>query len=68
MSRAIYEGSNKNRISIAFAIEWNSGMESSASNKPFVLEGSELASCVRGGWNESEVGVMSQVMRSAFTP
>jgi hypothetical protein len=43
-------------------------MESSASDKLFVLEGSELASCVRGGWNESEVGVMAQVMRSAFTP
>jgi hypothetical protein len=38
-SEAIYEGSNKNRISIAFAIEWNSGMESRASDKLFVLAG-----------------------------
>jgi hypothetical protein len=37
ISEAIDEGSNKNRIFIAFAIEWNSGMESRASDQLLVL-------------------------------
>jgi hypothetical protein len=42
---------NKNGISIAFAIEWNSGMESSASDKLFVLEGLGFLRC---GFAEAE--------------
>jgi hypothetical protein len=45
-------------------------MESSASDKLFVFEGCEPASCAVGSrkLNESEVGVMSHVMKSAFSP
>ena len=43
---AIDEPSNKKSFSIAFAVEWNSGMDSRASAKLFVLAGTELASAL----------------------
>jgi hypothetical protein len=46
--------------------DWTAALRTNCS----FLQGSELASCAVSSrsWNESEVGMMWQIMRSAFTP